>query len=411
MEFEFDKEMDALLRQATRSGEIELTAESGLHIDADEISVFAENALPKMSRNRVIKHLAGCDTCRTVLANLIVLNSEAETETASSGIGLSETDVIASTNVPWFKRLFVTQNLAYGLGALVLLFVGMLGYLVVPDLLNPVTDVAQVSENDQAANTNSLGEINPVASTASVNSNSSDTSSNNDSDPDVYSNRDSDLSPGETKEEQKSDENIPSRTDNAKDLKDGSPRDKADVISNDLDKTSQKKQPLVVRNRRGKRLAAADRANDNYRSKEIDDVRKEANEAEARITSLKPKSAPPPPSPAKLSKNKVTKPSAAGRAQGRKAKNNRKEKGVLNAGVAAEKKTESDAAPTRKISGKTFTQRNQVWYDSAYRGQKTTKIRRATGGYRKLDMGLRTIANKLKGTVVVVWKSKAYRIQ
>lgn len=409
MEFEFDKEMDALLRQATRSREIELTAESGLHIDADEISVFAENALPKMSRNRVIKHLAGCDTCRTVLANVIVLNSEAETETASSGVGLSETDVIASTNVPWFKRLFVTQNLAYGLGALVLLFVGMLGYLVVPNLLNPVGDVAQVPENNRTANTNSLDDIDPFANTASVNSNSSDTSSNNDSDPDVYSNRDSDLSLGETKEEQKSGENIQSRTDNAKDLKDGSPRDKADVISNDLDETSQKKQPLVVRNRKGKRSAAADRAKD--KPKEVDDFRKEANEAEARITSLKPKSSPPPPSPAKLSKNKVTKPSAAGRAQGRKAKNNRKKKSVLNAGVAAEKKTESHAAPTRKISGKTFTQRKGVWYDSAYRGQKTTKIRRATGGYRKLDMGLRTIANKLKGTVVVVWKSKAYRIQ
>ena len=65
----------------------------------------------------------------------------------------------------------------------------------------------------------------------------------------------------------------------------------------------------------------------------------------------------------------------------------------------------------RKVGGKTFDNRNGAWYDSAYRGQTTTNYRRGTDEYKKLDRGLRNIADTIGGTVVVVWKEKAYRIQ
>ena len=66
---------------------------------------------------------------------------------------------------------------------------------------------------------------------------------------------------------------------------------------------------------------------------------------------------------------------------------------------------------TRLVGGRTFNNRNGAWYDSAYHGQGTTDIRRGTEEFRKLDGGLRSIASKLGGVVVVVWKDKAYRIQ
>jgi hypothetical protein len=65
----------------------------------------------------------------------------------------------------------------------------------------------------------------------------------------------------------------------------------------------------------------------------------------------------------------------------------------------------------RQISGKTFNRTDGAWYDSAYRNQPTTNVRRGTNDYQKLDSGLRSIANQLDGVVVVVWKTKAYRIQ
>ena len=70
-----------------------------------------------------------------------------------------------------------------------------------------------------------------------------------------------------------------------------------------------------------------------------------------------------------------------------------------------------DMSVKRTISGKTFENRDRVWYDSAYHGQATTNVRRGTEEYKKLDGGLRNIANSLGGTVVIVWKEKAYRIQ
>ena len=65
---------------------------------------------------------------------------------------------------------------------------------------------------------------------------------------------------------------------------------------------------------------------------------------------------------------------------------------------------------TRTVGGRVFSNRDGAWYDSAYQGQPTTNYRRGTDEYKKLDKGLRQIADSLSGTVVVVWKSKPYRI-
>ncbi len=79
----------------------------------------------------------------------------------------------------------------------------------------------------------------------------------------------------------------------------------------------------------------------------------------------------------------------------------------------AKKAKTSDAIEneTTIVSGKTFKRRNNVWYDADYKQQSTINITRGTEKYKKLDKGLRDIVENLGGTVVVVWKDKAYRIQ
>ncbi|MDH3529515.1 MAG: hypothetical protein OEQ28_08110, partial [Acidobacteriota bacterium] len=79
----------------------------------------------------------------------------------------------------------------------------------------------------------------------------------------------------------------------------------------------------------------------------------------------------------------------------------------------ADKKVgDTAAAPvSRTISGKTFTRRNGTWFDSAYKNQATKTIRRGTTEFQALDAGVRSIADQLSGTVVVVWKAKALKIQ
>ncbi len=72
---------------------------------------------------------------------------------------------------------------------------------------------------------------------------------------------------------------------------------------------------------------------------------------------------------------------------------------------------EGFAASRRSVGGKTFELKQGAWYDAAYAGQKTKNVRRSSEDYRKLDSGLRSIADSIGGTVVIVWNSKAYRIQ
>src|ERR1700682_518259 len=72
-------EIDTLLRDLARreraagsepeSAPKELAAK-GAHLDIDELSSYAERALPPSARARCTAHLADCDDCRKVVAQL-----------------------------------------------------------------------------------------------------------------------------------------------------------------------------------------------------------------------------------------------------------------------------------------------------------------------------------------------------
>ena len=71
----------------------------------------------------------------------------------------------------------------------------------------------------------------------------------------------------------------------------------------------------------------------------------------------------------------------------------------------------ANIANKKEVSGKSFEFRQGAWYDTTYRGQETINVRRNSDEYRKLDRGLRGIADSFIGTVVTLWNGKAYRIQ
>jgi hypothetical protein len=155
----FDKEIDALLRQTakseTASANNNLKSEirnpkSEIHLDADEISAFAENALPEKIKLKYTAHFADCDRCRTILSNIITLHSEAETIAASSVVSPL---IVEAKTLPWHRKLFAFPNLAYALGALVVLFGGFIAFNVVRNV-NDATgsaDVSQISESQPTA--------------------------------------------------------------------------------------------------------------------------------------------------------------------------------------------------------------------------------------------------------------------
>ena len=118
MDLQFDKEIDALLRRKDfapdGTGVLELE-----HLGADEISAFADNALPDAGRAVYMRHLAACSRCRTMLSNVIALNSESDERHEESAAPIVERVVS-----PWYRGLFSLPGLAYAKRGLAVIYAG-----------------------------------------------------------------------------------------------------------------------------------------------------------------------------------------------------------------------------------------------------------------------------------------------
>lgn len=390
MEFEFDKEMESLLRKMAKGENV--SALNGGHIDADEISMFAENVLPNAARPRVSKHLADCGKCRTILSNVIVLNSAAEAENASATFEEKEIVAVATTEIPWYQKLFATKNLAFGMGALALIFAVGIGFIVMQNASNSETaDLVKADANTNVAmaDQTSVEANDSTASDETANSNANADSSGEDSiipDTNSSANVATDADGDEKISEQK--ESVP----NAKDQNKGeliaqatpnavgrarsnneSPREE-NILSDDEASTAD----VTVEKEENDKTKLAENS-----TMQNDGVAK---------TEMKPSSNSPSPV---VTRKGVTVPKSPA-----KKKDN-----------TEDRKDSKEANNTRQVNNKTFTRKKGVWYDSAYKNQSTTKVKRGSSAYKNLDTGLQSIGNQLSGTVYVIWNSKAYKIQ
>lgn len=381
MELDFDKEMDALLRQTAKTDAFVTTNGAGTaaHIDADAISAFAENALPEKTRALYMTHLADCDRCRKILSNLIALNSE-PWPPATSAI---ETPEIAIAPAPWYKKLFAFPQLAYVMGALVLVFGGMIGFLVVQNKLNTGSEITQVRDNemppaaapykpDPSAAANSAM---PEANTA-ANANASVSLDNRLQTGQAF---DSNTTSGYSAEGPGATGNKAGEESKATSMPatEATPPVEDDMLATRDGAISQPRDPNALARE------------DQKKSEQKEAAPKSAQEPTATLANP----APPPPPPAKRAQQPLG--------------------GVPIVKDADREKGDASGSSSGKkqLGGKSFSRSGGVWYDSAYNGQATTDVRRGTDQYRKLDSGLRNIADNLGGTVVIVWSSKAYRIQ
>ncbi|MDQ1523374.1 MAG: hypothetical protein QOE47_1298, partial [Pyrinomonadaceae bacterium] len=145
MKAEFDKEIDALLRESARRGRAASgergaradddtrVAANTAHLDADEQSAYAENALPAAARAHYTAHLADCDDCRrgvTRLALAAGMPAQLETHEAATTTGQI---VVAPHTAGWRERLgalLAPRAWRYAVPALALLLVGAVALIV-----------------------------------------------------------------------------------------------------------------------------------------------------------------------------------------------------------------------------------------------------------------------------------------
>ena len=385
MEVDFDKEMDALLRRAVDRGVL-VGDKPKVHLDADAIAAFAENAVPEKSRIIYTQHLAECDPCRKTLSNLISLNAAAEPELAVAAVPVI-------TSAPWYRKLFAAPNLAYVMGGLVLVFGGLLGFMVLQNSLNPdgVT-VSQVEEPQTLQSAPARGDGSSAnATNAAANSNS--VSNVPGEIPRSVGTAEEGLDPNVAATPAPPPPAVTSTSDAAAPT--AAPVDSADKAAG---QPAMKEAPKVAKDE----IDFAKKAEEKRTDSDQEAGRKKDDNKNMREQNLQNQS------PVQMMPNTATK--SAGPSRNEMQRDNRtynddgiraKQSAPLGAGVSG----------VRTAGGKKFEMKQGAWYDTSYRGQGTKNVRRGTSEYRGLDSGLRSIAESIGGTVVVVWNGKAYRIQ
>ncbi len=386
MELEFDKEIDAILRKAQTARGVLVgddPPEPKKHLDADTIAAFAENALPAGARSLYVEHLADCGRCRKLLSESIVMSRGADAAAASTVLAAAE------TAVPWYSKIFRTPSLAIAMGSLVVIFSGVLGFVLLERQSENAANNAIVSRGAQ-----------PEVAEAPYYGGESSTTTNTNAAPA--------MSPGVN------------------------PAAQPNIM-----------QPGVVGS--GPSAAANEPTGDAGKAsvaeeKELDDKKSALDGATGGAESApKPQppaaAAPPPVDQPKTEARKLAtgedELTASGRnlkdlaqSETRDSRSRMDREGVQDTMKKAgpmrgagplnnQQQTNNsgfEMSVTRKVGGKTFNNRNGAWYDTAYHQQQTTNISRGSDDFKKLDSGLRLIVNELYGVVVVVWKGKAYRI-
>lgn len=133
----FDREIDSLLRRRARG-----TAESrlwgdgagggapGAHLDADELSAFAEGALPAAARLAAASHLADCERCRGVVVGLAPAAREGDEVKHHALAAAGAVD--AARPSAWralLASLFAPRVMRFAVPVLALSLVGVVSYI------------------------------------------------------------------------------------------------------------------------------------------------------------------------------------------------------------------------------------------------------------------------------------------
>jgi hypothetical protein len=337
------------------------------HLNADEISAFAENALPEKIKQKYTIHLADCSRCRSILSNLISLNAKTLTEVTHA----EKTDKVRAV-IPWYRKLFAYPNLAYTMGALVLAFTGLITFVVLQNTSNsPSFEVSQIAEQTEKAQGPSFEQVLPTEESFSNSMMSNIT-------PNV-----STANAASVLTENKATNALAANTNMsiaAKSKPSANESLRAEISANNF---------ALSPNRSN---IQPENANTNITVNEKEETRKEENQNKKAETLKDVNATKPAP-------NQYASSPTVGRAAS------------ADTLSAKAKKKALETSETTSFGGRAFRRANGVWTDSAYKGQSTTNISRGTSEYKKLDKGLRSIVENIGGTVIVVWKEKAYRIQ
>jgi hypothetical protein len=413
MEVDFDKQIDTILRDLAK-GNFAAEALPKSHLEADEFSAFAENALPAKARLRVTEHLADCSKCRKILTTLVTLNIEAESET----IHEKARTIVAAPAIPWYRQLFAFPQLAFTMGALVLVFGGMIGYLVMQSANEAQVNVAQADKTTEktigpsgagsdgegrvvetySSNSNTASSTNTAANIAAPTANTAANSSSPVSSDNYLTDKQTDpaatpAAPVATAPTTVGPE-VEAKT--------------AEKLDADL-KTNKDLAKEEVVNKKSGDPPASKVANEQTTADDVN-VSRQQVQSEAPVQMQRNQNNVMMPDGSNQTGRNMPLPAPMRKSETRRDDN--ESRGAESGGERAKNKVaEKKPEVLKTVGSKTFRFENGIWTDSAYKGGSTKSIRRGSNEYKKLDIGLRNIGDSFSETVIVAWGGKNYKIQ
>ena len=406
MRQETNKEIDLLLRRMSRTdGSLRDGEAHEQHLDVDELSSYAQNALPAKTRARYTEHLAECSSCRKLVTELSL--SLGATTVADTPV---ETVVEASGLKKFLASLLSPMVLRYAVPALGLIIVAAIGFAI---LRQPAgTDfVAQVDTNQRSTA--------PLAASPEA---PAPTSS-----PDALA--------GDQAGRVANSKEVPPKTGDASGaaagsgpgvaapapapvatpapVEDAPPPPQTDFRTEP--KPAAKTTAPVVSEEKTKAAEDDEQRKDEQRKKDAIAKKQPASTVTVQAAETPVKTANEPARDA----NAAPQTGTADRVDESKREalpvQRRGTFGSVNSGGRARAQSDKENAETRTVSGRRFRKERGIWTDTAYDSSTATvNVGRGSEQFRALvadEPEIKKIAEQLDGEVIVVWKGRAYRIR
>ena len=382
MKQENNNEIDLLLRRLSRRQEVPLTDVDSDHLDVDELSAYAENALPASARARYTEHLADCSKCREIVVQLtasVPVVAARETVTAAASTGLRK----------FFASFFSPMVLRYAVPALALVVVAAIGFVVTRSRQAPWS----ASQPEHLAQRPAVSAETQQSPNVFYDSNEGLTKSS---------------SPAVTRQS-----NTEKPVATAEEPPPPSAPSSRDFASAKPDAPVQRPAEPAAANAAPARVEPAPTPAPTVDEMRVDiQGRKNEQSGQAKSSDLaKQKTAE---GDQEKSAFQTERDRQSQQQTGRGATRSQAGRTTTLGAASAEQK-DSDDGVIRSVAGRRFRKQSGIWVDTAYSsGSAITNVARGSEQYRSLvadEPDIRKIADALDGPFVVVWKGRTYRIR
>ena len=396
MNREPNKEIDILLRKLSgkqngdaAAAEGNSSASAAEHLDADELSAYAENALPASLRSHYTEHLADCNSCRKLVTQLSL--------SSTAAIVRAPVEEPASSRLKTLLAgLLSPLVIRYAIPAMAVILVVAIAWIVVrrEPAYEQVAQTTETRTQPALANQSSSPAVDQISNDSSAPQKGAPERHPTQPQATPSEGRVAGTATGNKAPEESKEGDVAAKRDQAPPAAPVTvvaPSAGTGAVSQTKAVSDLQRNEPEARKKAEAEVAKAQNQIQNQQDRRLyEQNRSGPSEPKAVQRGVNTQTSNE--SQRELSRQRAPKPEAA-----------------------EKDKASDDEAEVRTVGGHKFTKRGRVWVDALYDSDNaTTNVSRGSEQYRSLmgdEPGLRAIVEQLSGEVLVVWKSRSYRIK